>query len=43
MTLILSFMEEVQVRCTIVDFLGKEIRNGNIISGKSLRDISLSN
>jgi len=39
MTLILSSMEDVLVRYTIMDYLGKEIRNGNIISEKS--DISL--
>ena len=39
MTLILSSMEDVQVRYTIMDYLGKEIRNGNILSEKS--DISL--
>jgi len=39
MTLILSSKEDVQVRYTIMDYLGKEIRNGNIISEKS--EISL--
>jgi hypothetical protein len=41
-TLILSSMEDVQVRYTIMDYLGKEIRNGNIMSEKSeisLRDL----
>lgn len=39
MTLILSSMEDVLVRYTIMDYLGKEIRNGNIVSEKS--EISL--
>ena len=39
MTLILSSKEDVQVRYTIMDYLGKEIRNGNILSEKS--EISL--
>ena len=39
MTLILSSMADVQVRYTIMDYLGKEIKNGNILSEKS--DISL--
>ena len=38
-TLIMSTMEDVQVRYTIMDYLGKEIRNGNILSEKS--EISL--
>lgn len=42
-TLILSSKEDVLVRYTIMEYLGKEIRNGNIMSEKSLRDISLSN
>ena len=46
MTLILSSMEDVQVRYTIMDYLGKEIRNGNILSEKSeisLRDLPSGN
>ena len=39
MTLILSSKEDVQVRYTIMDYLGKEIRNGYILSEKS--EISL--
>ena len=39
MTLILSSMEDVLVRYTIMDYLGKEIMNGNILLEKS--DISL--
>jgi len=39
MTLILSSKEDVLVRYTIMDYLGKEIRNGNILSEKS--EISL--
>jgi hypothetical protein len=39
MTLILSSMEDVLVRYTIMDYLGKEIRNGDIITEKS--EISL--
>jgi hypothetical protein len=39
MTLILSSKEDIQVRYTIMEYLGKEIRNGNILSEKS--DISL--
>jgi hypothetical protein len=39
MTLILSSKEDIQVRYTIMDYLGKEIRNGNILSEKS--EISL--
>ena len=42
MTLILSSKVDVQVRYTIMDYLGKEIRNGNIMSEKSeisLRDL----
>ena len=42
MTLILSSKVDVQVRYTIMDYLGKEIRNGNILSEKSeisLRDL----
>ena len=38
-TLILSSKEDIQVRYTIMDYLGKEIRNGNILSEKS--EISL--
>ena len=37
--LIISTKEDVQVRYTIMDYLGKEIRNGNILSEKS--EISL--
>ena len=46
MTLILSSKEDVQVRYTIMDNLGKEIRNGNILSEKSeisLRDLPSGN
>jgi len=46
MTLILSSKEDVQVRYTIMDYLGKEIKNGNILSEKSeisLRDLPASN
>ena len=46
MTLILSFKEDVQVRYTIMDYLGKEIKNGNILSEKleiSLRDLPAGN
>ncbi|MCF8300201.1 MAG: hypothetical protein ACK5F6_09475 [Bacteroidota bacterium] len=46
MTLILYSMEDVQVRYTIMDYLGKEIRNGNILSEKSeisLRDLPSGN
>jgi len=46
MTLILSSKEDVQVRYTIMDYLGKEIRNGNILSEKSeisLRDLPSGN
>jgi hypothetical protein len=46
MTLILSSKEDVQVRFTIMDYLGKEIRNGNILSEKSeisLRDLPAGN
>ena len=46
MTLILSSKEDVQVRYTIMDYLGKEIRNGNILSEKSeisLRDLPAGN
>jgi hypothetical protein len=39
MTLILSSKEDIQVRYTIMDYLGKEIRNGNILSEQS--EISL--
>jgi hypothetical protein len=39
MTLILSSMEDVLVRYTIMDYLGKEIRNGDIVTEKS--EISL--
>jgi len=39
MTLILSSKENIQVRYTIMDYLGKEIRSGNILSEKS--EISL--
>jgi hypothetical protein len=41
LTLILSSKEAVQVRYTIMDYLGKEIWNGNILSEKS--EISLRN
>jgi hypothetical protein len=37
--LIISNKEDIQVRYTIMDYLGKEIRNGNILSEKS--EISL--
>ena len=46
MTLILSSMEDVQVRYTIMDYLGKEIKNENILSEKSeisLRDLPSGN
>ena len=46
MTLILSSMEDVLVRYTIMDYLGKEIRNGNIVAEKSeisLRDLPSGN
>ncbi len=46
MTLILSSKVDVQVRYTIMDYLGKEIRNGNILSEKSeisLRDLPAGN
>jgi|GEM_PF-486035 len=46
MTLILSSKEDVQVKYTIMDYLGKEIRNGNILSEKSeisLRDLPSGN
>ncbi|MFN9680245.1 MAG: T9SS type A sorting domain-containing protein [Bacteroidota bacterium] len=46
MTLILSSKVDVQVRYTIMDYLGKEIRNGNILSEKSeisLRDLPSGN
>ena len=46
MTLILSSKEDVQVRYTIMDYLGKEIKNGNILSEKleiSLRDLPAGN
>jgi hypothetical protein len=33
--LIISTKEDVQIRYTIMDYLGKEIRNGNILSEKS--------
>jgi hypothetical protein len=42
----MSTKEDVQVRYTIMDYLGKEIRNGNILSEKSeifLRDLPLGN
>ena len=32
MTLILSIKEDVQIRYSVMDYLGKEIRNGNIVS-----------
>ncbi len=44
--LIISTKENVQVRYTIMDYLGKEIRNGNILSEKSeisLRDLPSGN
>jgi hypothetical protein len=46
MTLILSSKEDIQIRYTIMDYLGKEIRNGNILSEKSeisLRDLPSGN
>ena len=46
MTLILSSKVDVQVRYTIMDYLGKEIRNGNILAEKSeisLRDLPSGN
>ncbi len=46
MTLILSSMEDVQVRYTIMDYLGKEIKYGIILSEKSeisLRDLPSGN
>ena len=46
MTLILSSKEDVQVRYAIMDYLGKEIRIGNIISEKSeisLKDLPSGN
>ena len=46
MTLILSSNEDIQVRYTIMDYLGKEIKNGNILSEKSeisLRDLPAGN
>jgi len=46
MTLILSSKEDIQVRYTIMDYLGKEIKNGNILSEKSeisLRDLPSGN
>jgi hypothetical protein len=45
-TLILSSKEDIQVRYSIMDYLGKEIRNGNILSEKSeisLRDLPAGN
>ena len=45
-TLILSSKEDIQVRYTIMDYLGKEIKNGNILSEKSeisLRDLPSGN
>jgi hypothetical protein len=45
-TLILSSKEDVQVRYIIMDYLGKEIRNGNIMLEKSeisLRDLPSGN
>jgi hypothetical protein len=45
-TLIMSTKEDVLVRYTIMDYLGKEIRNGNILSEKSeisLRDLPSGN
>jgi hypothetical protein len=44
--LIISTKENVQVRYIIMDYLGKEIRNGNILSEKSeisLRDLPAGN
>ena len=44
--LIISNKEDIQVRYTIMDYLGKEIRNGNILSEKSeisLRDLPSGN
>jgi hypothetical protein len=46
MTLILSSKEDVQVRYTIMDYLGKEIKYGIILSEKSeisLRDLPSGN
>ena len=46
MTLILYSMEDVQVRYTIMDYLGKEIKYGIILSEKSeisLRDLPSGN
>jgi hypothetical protein len=45
-TLILSSKEDIQVRYSIMDYLGKEISNGNILSEKSeisLRDLPAGN
>lgn len=45
-TLIMSTKEDIQVIYTIMDYLGKEIRNGNILSEKSeisLRDLPSGN
>jgi hypothetical protein len=42
----MSTKEDVLVRYTIMDYLGKEIRNGNILSEKSeisLRDLPSGN
>jgi len=44
--LIISTKEDVQIRYTIMDYLGKEIINGNILSEKSeisLRDLPAGN
>lgn len=44
--LIISTKEGIQIRYTIMDYLGKEIRNGNILSEKSeisLRDLPAGN
>ena len=44
--LIISTKVDVQIRYTIMDYLGKEIRNGNILSEKSeisLRDLPAGN
>jgi hypothetical protein len=44
--LIISTKEDFQVRYNIMDYLGKEIRNGNILSEKSeisLRDLPAGN
>jgi len=44
--LIISTKEDIQVRYIIMDYLGKEIRNGNILSEKSeisLRDLPSGN